>query len=349
MNMKPVETFQHDIAIIGAGPIGLEMAVAFKKAGLDYVHIEGGQIGQTIANFPPHTRFFSSNERIAIAGVPIPDAEQTKCTREHYLAYLRSVAQQFDLQVRTYERVIDMKKRDDAFAIITKSMHKQHRRYDVKRIVLVTGGTAKHRTLGIPGEDLPHVTHDLGEIHQYFDRKVLIVGGKNSAVESALRCYHAGAHVAISYRKAMFPDRVKYWLLPEIVSLIKGGEIAAHFETRPVAILPEHVTLESITDGSQFDVPANHVLTMIGYESDMSLCKMLGVTLNGRLEVPTFNEQTMETDVPDVYVAGTASAGTQEGFRVYIENSHIHVDRIVAALQGKAPPPVPEPYALAES
>lgn len=349
MTRTPIETFQHDIALIGAGPIGIEMAVAFARAGLDYVHIEAGQIGQTIANFPPHTRFFSSNERIAIAGVPIPDPEQTKCSREHYLAYLRSVAKQFDLNVRTYERVIDVQKRDEAFTITTESIHEQHRRYDVKRIVLVTGGTAKHRTLDIPGEDLPHVTHDLGEIHQYFNRRVLIVGGKNSAVESALRCCHAGAHVAISYRKEMFPDRVKYWLLPEIKSLIKDGKITAHFETKPVAISPEHVTLESLTDGTRFDVPADHVLLMIGYQADMSLCRMLGVTLSGRLEVPEFNPQTMETDVPGVYVAGTASAGTQEGFRVYIENSHIHVDRIVAALTGEAPPPEPEPYVLAES
>src|SRR5918995_6310830 len=94
-----------DVAIIGAGPIGLEMAVALKRAGVDYLHLEAKQIAYTISWYAPQTRFFSSNERIAIAGVPLQTADGSKSTREQYLAYLRTVVDLYDLQVNTYEPV----------------------------------------------------------------------------------------------------------------------------------------------------------------------------------------------------------------------------------------------------
>lgn len=342
-------THRHDVAIIGAGPIGLETAIALKREGVDSVHIEAGQIGQVIANFPPGTPLFSSNERIAIAGIPVPSTDQQKCKRDEYLAYLRSVASHFDLDVRTYQRVIDMHRDDEGFHITTHTPLEHEHRYHVNRIVLSTGGTAKHRTLNVPGKELPHVTHDLGEVHQYYKRRVVIIGGKNSAVEAALRCYHVEADVTISYRRDAFPKRVKYWLLPEIEMLIRTGRIRAHFETEPVEITRDVVRLKSVMSDEIIDVPADHVLLMIGYEADMSLFRMLGVTLEGASEMPVFDEATMETDVPGVYVAGTASAGTQFGFKVYIENSHIHAERIAAALTGAPPPPPPKPVVLAES
>jgi thioredoxin reductase (NADPH) len=340
---------RYDVAIIGAGPIGLETAIRLKDEGVDFVHIEAGQIGKVIADFPPRTQFFSSNERIAIAGIPIPSPDQTKSRREEYLAYLRSVATHFELDVRTYQRVIGIARGEGWFDVQTHTPLGHAYRYRVNRIVLATGGTARRRTLDIPGEDLPHVTHDLGEVHRFYKRRVVIVGGKNSAVESALRCWHVGAEVTISYRKAAFPERVKYWLLPEMEMLIRTGRVAAHFETVPVEITRDVVRLKRVGNGETIDVPADHVLLMIGYEADMSLFRMVGVTLEGPNETPVFNEATMETDLPGVYVAGTASAGTQSGFKVFIENSHIHAERIAAALVGKPPPAPPKPVVLPES
>lgn len=348
-NERRPQIEDHDVAVIGAGPIGLEIAIALKQAEIDYVHIEAGQIGQVIAGFPPHTPFFSSNERIAIAGIPIPSTDQQKCKREEYLAYLRSVASHFDLDVRTFQRVTDIMRDGERFELHTHTLLGREHRYRVNKVILSTGGTAKHRTLGIPGEALPHVTHDLGEVHQYYRRRVVIIGGRNSAVEAALRCYHVEANVTISYRGDAFPERVKYWLLPEIEMLIRTGRIAAHFETKPIEITCDAVRLKSVNGDEIIDVPADHVLPMIGYEADMSLFRMLDVTLESDSETPVFDEATMETDVPGVYVAGTASAGTQFGFKVYIENSHIHAERIVAALTGAPPPPPPKPIVLAES
>src|SRR3954470_8198858 len=177
-----------DIVIVGAGPIGLELAVAFKRAGVDYIQFDAKQIGYTISSFPPQTRFFSSNDRIAIAGVPLQTPDQNKCTREQYLAYLRTVVQQFDLRVNTYERVVGIERGREGFIVTTRPAARE-RRYGCRRLVLATGGTATSRTLGIPGENLPHVSSRLDDPHVYFRKRLLIVGGKNSAIETALRCH----------------------------------------------------------------------------------------------------------------------------------------------------------------
>ncbi len=198
--------------IVGAGPLGIELAVALKRAGIDYLHVEAGQIGQTMLGWPPMTRWFSSSERIAIAGVPIQSVAQEKQTREEYLAYLRSVVLQFDLDIRTYEPLLELVPREGGFDLTTRTMAGRTLNYVARYVVLTTGGMARPQRLDIRGEDLPHVSHRLRDPHRYFRRRVLIVGGRNSAVESALRLYHAGADVAVSYRGAAFPDRVKYWL-----------------------------------------------------------------------------------------------------------------------------------------
>ncbi|MDA8746398.1 NAD(P)-binding domain-containing protein, partial [Rubripirellula amarantea] len=191
-----------DVCIVGAGPIGIELAVALKQQGISCQIIEAGPIGQTMSWWAPETRWFSSNERIAIAGVPLVTPDQSKATREQYLAYLRSVVMQFDVQVRSFETVVAIE-RQAANAFVVSS---QPQNGDVihqtqcQHVVLAIGGTDFPRRLAIPGETLPHVDGYLREPHRYFGRKVLVVGGRNSAAEAALRLHHAGADVAISYR-----------------------------------------------------------------------------------------------------------------------------------------------------
>ena len=354
-----------DVAVIGAGPIGLELAVALKRAGINYLHFDAKQIGYTISWFAPHTKFFSSNERIAIAGVPLQTADQSKATREEYLAYLRGVVQQFDLKVNTYEPVAGIDRQGDGTFVLTTRPAGAARTYHARNVVLVTGGTDRPRRLNVPGEDLPHVSHYFDDPHKYFRKRVLVVGGKNSAVEAALRCHHAGAHVSISYRRPKLPAKsIKYWLLPEINGLTDTGRMPAYFGTVPTRITPTHVELARWQDPEATDTPAfdflnpeprtlnpqaDFVLALIGYEADMSLCHMAGVELTGECDTPTFDERTMQTNVPGVYVAGTAVAGTQDKYRVFIENCHVHVDRILAALTGSSPPPAPKPLAAPES
>ena len=321
------------VAIVGAGPIGLELAISLKKAGLKYLHFDARQIGHTISWFAPQTRFFSSNERIAIAGVPLQTADQSKASREEYLAYLRAVVEQFDLEVRTYEPVAKIERRENGFLLTT-----DRGNYAVQKIVLATGGTERSRRLNIPGEDLPHVSHYFSDPHLYFRKRLLIVGGRNSAVEAAIRCHRAGANVSLCYRRERLDSTsIKYWLMPEIAGLMEGYKIEGHFNTQPVEIKPGEVILRR-RDGENFSVAADFVLLLIGYEADMSLCRMAGVEMLAPGEVPLFNPATMETNVPGLYVAGTATAGTQQRYKVFIENCHSHVQRIAAALTHHAPP-----------
>lgn len=337
MSADASPTTRHRAAVVGAGPIGLEMAVALKRAGVDYVHFDAKQVGYTISWFAPQTRFFSSNERIAIAGVPLVTPDQTKATREQYLAYLRSVVRLFDLDVRTYEPVTGIDRDPTGgFVLTTRPMTGATRRTRVDKLILCTGGTDRPRRLNIPGEDLPHVNHYFQDPHAYFGRKLLIIGGKNSAVEAALRCHAAGAEVAISYRRDRLPEKsIKYWLMPEIAGLVKSRHVAAHFSTTPVAIEPGRVLLRR-ADGEVFATPADFVLALIGYEQDNTLLRMAGVELIGGAQSPAFDPATMETNVPGVYVAGTVVGGTQDRFTVFIENCHVHVERIVSAIAGAA-------------
>lgn len=366
-----------EVAIVGGGPIGLEMHAALRARGVECLHFEAGQIGATMGWWAPGTRYFSSPERLGLGGVPLITLDQSKATREEYLAYLRGFAQQFRLPVRTYERVERIERIDDGFLLRTaRSVHgvggpeelERARRDDAppaqwehraRRVVLAIGDMHQPRTLGVPGEDLPHVSHFLDDPHKYYGRRLLIVGGKNSAAEAAIRCWRAGAEVAISYRRDEFdPDRIKYWLLPELKWLIEKGRIGWHPRTAPVRITPGHAELAPTDDwGQPIDastetpasngesggshagerVPADFVLLLTGYVQDPSLFEQLGVELVGAARAPKHDRETMETNVPGVYVAGTATAGTQSRARVFIETSHVHVDRIVAAVAGAAP------------
>lgn len=354
-----------DVLIVGAGPIGLELAVTLKTMGVDYIHLDAGQVGQTVSWYPRQVRFFSSPERIAIAGVPLGTSDQEKATREQYLAYLRGIVQQFGLKVHTYQRVMKVQKQDEGFLVQTRRGSEQLA-YHARQVVLAIGDMHHPQKLNIPGEDLDHVSHYFDEPHRYFGQDLLVVGGRNSAVETAIRCSRAGAKVTLSHRRPKFDDTsIKYWLLPEIQALVKSGEITYLPNTTPTRICDTHVRLvktldtgeidpsPSDTDGPK-DVPADFVLLLTGYRMDTSLFEEAGVTLVGENRGPTFDPDTMMTNVPGLYVAGTAAAGTQKKFRLFIENCHPHVSKIVRSITGQSPPPglindAAKTYSLPES
>lgn len=325
------------VAIIGAGPIGLELAVALKQAGIGYVQFDAGQIGSTIEWYPIDMLFHSSSDRVGIAGVPIQTADQQKVKREEYLAYLRAVVQQFDLKVRTYERVVSVERpADGRFVLRTHAVDGEHVTI-ADNIVLAIGAMHAPRMLGIPGEERPHVSHYFRDPHTYFGKKLLIVGGRNSAVEAAVRCQRAGAEVTISHRGDDFdPKAVKFWLLPEVRALIRDGRVRWLPRTVPVEIGAGTVTLASSNSGERRVVDADFVLAMTGYRQDPTLFDMLGVELRGDDRQPLYDHETMETNVPGVFIAGTAVAGTPpRKVTVIVETCHVHVPRIVAALQGQ--------------
>jgi thioredoxin reductase (NADPH) len=332
-----------EVAIVGAGPIGLELAAALKRAGVDYLHFEAHQIGHTFTWWPRNTYFFSTTERIEIAGIPIQNTLQQRTTGEEYLAYLRSVVEQLDLQVNTYEPVVGIARQGDGFVLHTRPQTGE-RRYFCRKLILASGDMHKPNLLDIPGEDLPHASHYFRDVHPYFRQRLLIVGGRNSAAEAALRCWRAGARVTLSYRRAEFDAKlIKHWILPDLQAQIKQGNIGFFPLTVPVAITPQHVVLERLgadgtPSGQRFEHPTDFVLLLTGFEADVRLFELAGVTLAGASQTPVYDPETMETDVPGLYVAGTAAAGQrQQRYTLFIENSHVHVGRIVRALTGHWP------------
>lgn len=336
-----------EVLLIGAGPIGIEMAVRLKQAGIPFVQVDAGQIGSTIAWYAPQTHFFSSPERIAIAGVPLQTLDQTKATREEYLNYLRGIVQQFDLRIETFERVDSIERRDDGMFLVTTVVRGEERQRVARRVILAIGDMHHPRLLGVPGEELPHVSHYFADPHLYFRRRVLIVGGRNSAVEAAIRCVRVGAEVTLAYRgEELDPEHIKFWLLPELRALVRDGRLMFLPATVVREIGPDAVTL----DPGHRRVEADIVLLLTGYEQDSSLFERAGVILEGPSRHPQYDETTMETNVPGLFVAGTAAAGTQaSSAKAFIETSHVHVDRIIASLTGAPAPAEPVAWEMPES
>jgi len=327
-----------DLIIIGAGPIGVALAIRAKVARLSVRHFDKGQLGQTIKQFPRTMQFFSSNDRISLCSVPIQTANQGKCSREEYLAYLRMLVVQFDLNLETFSAVTAVEAIKGGYRATV--VHQGETEVvSAKRIVFVTGGTAKVRTLEVDGAQMDHVTHHFSDPHRYFQKKLMIIGGKNSAVEAALKCHHSFASVSISYRQETFSaSSIKYWLLPELKGLIKEGKIKVYFGTTVHKIMGNAIALKHSNRNDIETVPVDQVLVQIGYDADMSLLKQAGITLSGDGNTPTYCTTTMETNMPNLYVAGTAIAGTQNSYQVFLENCHIHVTKIMAHITGQQPP-----------
>ncbi len=339
---RKTETTQTEIAIVGGGPIGLELAAALQEVGLDYLLFEARQIGHTISTWPRHTHFYSTAERIAIAGVPIPFADHAHITGEHYLAYLRAVVRQLNLRINAYERVITLERSGDGFELCTETRTGEHI-YQAQQVVLAIGDMESVDKLGIPGENLPHVTHRLDDPHRYFAQQLLVVGGGNSALEFAARCWRAGAEVTLSYRRAKFnPSFVKSALIEDVATLMREEKVAFLPRTTPVEIGPQYVTLAPTrhgepTDGERTQHRADFVLLCTGYRADMSLFEQVGVTLEEPGRAPRFDPKTMETDVPGLYVAGTAANGDRGRHKLFIETTHQHVTKIVKHISGQEP------------
>lgn len=321
------------LAIIGAGPIGLELAVNLKRNGIEYLHFDAKQIGYSISWWPRNTHFFSTTERIEIAGVPMQMTGQQRATGEEYLAYLRGIVEQFNLHVNTYEALVRVEQQPQCFLLTTRSMTGE-RTYTCQKLVYAFGDMHRPNMLGIPGESLPHVSHYMNDPHDFFRKRVLVVGGRNSAVESALRCWRVGGQVALSYRRKRFdPDIVKDWILPDLLTQIERGNIQFFPETAPVEIKPGSTTLEDVS-GKRFQHETDFVLLHTGFIQETALFELSGVAMSGESNVPTYNPETMETNVPGLYVAGTAAAGTQKRYQLFIENCHEHVGRIFQHLTG---------------
>jgi thioredoxin reductase (NADPH) len=321
-----------DVLIIGAGPSGLAAAIAAKKRNLDYQVLEQGVLVNSIYHFPPQMVFFTTPELLEIGGLPMT-SPYDKPTRAEALKYYRKVVDTYDLHIAYGEKVVAVRREgregEKLFEIETWSKAATTRLREARHVIFAIGYYDHPVMLGIPGEDLPHVHHYYGEPHPHYRQRVVIVGGGNSAAESALEMFRAGAHVTLIHRNPQLKSTIKYWVRPDIENRIKEGSIAARLGQCVREIRPTSVMLAS---GEELAADAVYLLT--GYRADTELMTRAGIELNHR-EAPIHDPETFETNVPGLFIAGGAIAGVDTG-TVFIENGRFHGEKIVEVIAGRA-------------
>ncbi|GBD05136.1 Thioredoxin reductase [bacterium HR20] len=315
-----------DVAIIGAGPTGLSCAIEAMRSSLQCLVFDKGSICDSIRRFPVNMTFFSTPEQLELGGVPFT-TPNVRPTRQEALQYYRIVAQRLGIPLQLYTRVDRVSKKDDAFVIET-----ERGTWHARTVIIATGYFDHTNRLGIEGEELPHVRHYYTEPFEYSGMRVLVVGGKNSAVETALDLWRHGASVELVHRRPTLGESVKYWLKPDIENRIRNGEIRAHFSTVVRRIVPGAVLLERTTDGITWWHECDFVLLQIGYRPDAAFLRRCGVEVDQRTLIPRYDPATFETNVPGLYVAGSVMCGC-ETWNIFIENGRAHARPIVASIR----------------
>ena len=317
-----------DVIIVGAGPSGLATAIAAKRQGLDYLIVEKGVLVNSIFNFPMHMVFFTTPELLEIGGLPLV-TPYDKPTRLEALRYYRRVVDTYDIQVSYHEAVVSIERDDDGVFAVTTTRRGVTRERHARAVVLAIGYYDLPNYLGVPGEDLPHVSHYYTDAHPYYRQRVVVVGGKNSAAEASLELFRAGVHVTLVHRHATLGDSIKYWVRPDIENRIKEGSIAARFDSAVVAITPTAVIIDN--KGTREEIPAEGVFLLTGYHPDVELMRRAGIECHPDSLAPTLNPETYETNVPNLFIAGGAIAGRHTG-NIFIENGRFHGERIITVL-----------------
>lgn len=317
-----------DVVIIGGGPIGIACGLEAKKKGLSYLIIEKGPIVNSLFNYPVNMQFFSSSERLEIDDIPFISKE-AKPKRDEALEYYRRIVTSNQLNIHLFERVMDVEKTEDGFTIISEKS-----KYVANQVVVATGFYDLPNMLNVPGEDLPKVSHYYKDPHFYASQKLAVIGASNSAVDAALECWRKGAEVTMIIREPEIGKRVKYWVRPDILNRIKEGSITAYYNSNVTEIKEDEVIFKT-PEGEQ-RIENDFVLALTGYMPNFAFLERLGITLSDDAnKFPEYNEETMETNIPGLYLAGVICGG-METHKWFIENSRIHAKIIMKAIQEKA-------------
>jgi thioredoxin reductase (NADPH) len=324
-----------DLVIVGAGPSGLAVAIAAHQAGLGYEVLEKGILVNSIFHFPAQMTFFTTPDLLEIGGLPFVTPYE-KPTRAEGLKYYRRVAETFGLRIRLGETVLSVRPQPDGdaggFWAVSTRRGAEERVRVTRNVVFATGYYDNANGLGIPGEDLPHVCHYYDEPHPFWRKRVVVVGGKNSAAIAALELFRAGAEVTLVHRRPVLADSIKYWIKPDIENRIKEGSIPARFGTCVTEIRPGAVVLEG--PAGREELPADQVFLLTGYHPDPRMLVAAGVRVDPETLVPQHDPRTLETNVRGVYIAGALASGRQTS-RIFIENGRFHGETIVGAITGR--------------
>jgi thioredoxin reductase (NADPH) len=314
-----------DVIIIGGGPCGLSAAIEIQKMGLRAIVIEKGNIVNAIYRYPTHQTFFSSSEKLSIGDVPFI-TEERKPKRNQALVYYREVVKRHQLDIRPFETVISVERSDEFLVKTSKAA------YSASYVVAATGYYDFPNKLEVPGAGMEKVMHYFKEGHPYFDCDVLVIGGKNSAVDAALELHKAGSRVTVSYHGTSYSKSVKPWILPEFDGLVRSGEITMLFDSIVDEIREGEVEL-TVNDTKE-TLPNDFVFAMIGYHPDHRFLEQMGIQIDKASGRPKFDEETMESNVDGLFIAGVIAAGNNAN-EIFIENGRFHGRQIAAAIAKK--------------
>jgi thioredoxin reductase (NADPH) len=333
-----VSNESRDLIVVGAGPCGLACAISAMRAGLSVEVLDCDVVVASIAQYPTYATFFSTSDKLSLGGLPfiIPGE---KPARRDALAYYRAVVRHFRIPVRQRHRVTRIDGAAGDFRVQLALAGDDTLEKRAKAVVVATGYFGSPNRIGVPGEDLPHVTHIYKEGHEAFDQDVVVAGGGNSAAEAALDLWRCGARVTLVHFGPTFDKRIKPWVLPDFENRVKEGSIATRWNSRVRAINPRSVIVGSGADEEA--LPASRVYLMTGFAPNMGLLAAKGVPINATTGIPEHNPETLETSVPGLFIAGVVVAG-YDANKVFIENGRFHGDKIVARITGTPVPPEPK-------
>ncbi|MGC2420683.1 MAG: YpdA family putative bacillithiol disulfide reductase [Candidatus Acidiferrales bacterium] len=331
----------YDVLCIGAGPTGLACAIEATRAGMRSLVVDKGCLCNSLFHYPTNMTFFTTPERMEIGDLPMI-TDGSKPTRTEALKYYRRAMEHYRVETRLYERVARIEGKEGAFAVHALDDSGSPRVYRAAKIIIATGYYDLPNRLGIPGEDLPHVSHYFTEAHPYWNQDVVVIGGKNSAAEAALDLFRAGARVTLVHRDAQMGKSLKYWVKPDIENRISAGEIRALFHTSVTRIEPHQVWISN--DSGESALPAAQVFAMTGYHPDFDFLERQGIRLDPQTRKPECNPDTLESNIPGIYLAGVVIGGLHTS-EIFIENGRFHGRQIIAAITGKGRLAEPAPVA----
>ncbi|NNE78386.1 MAG: YpdA family putative bacillithiol disulfide reductase [Pricia sp.] len=312
------------VVIIGGGPIGIACGLEAKKKGLSYVILEKGPIVNSLFNYPINMQFFSSSEKLEIDGIPFISKE-AKPKRNEALEYYRRIVTSNDLNIRLFEKVLDVHKSDEVFSVNTDKSS-----YKADNIIVATGFYDLPNLLNVPGENLPKVSHYYKDPHFYASQKLAVIGASNSAIDAALECWRKGSEVTLIIRGPEVGQRVKYWVRPDIINRIEEGSIKVYYNTTVKAIRETELLLDT-PEGTK-TLENDFVLALTGYMPNFDFLERLGIELSeDDKRLPLYNADTMETNIPGLFLAGVICGG-METHKWFIENSRIHAPMIIDSI-----------------
>jgi bacillithiol disulfide reductase len=319
-----------DVLIVGAGPTGLACGIEAVRAKLEVLLVEKGCLVNSLFSYPANMTFFTTRERLEIGGLPFSSVN-VKPTRAEALEYYRRAADYYKLPIRYSERVEAIGVRDGGFRVTAENASGRPIEYHTRKVIIATGYYDRPNYLGIPGEDLPKVSHYALEGHAFYGRKVAVIGGANSAAVTGLDLYRHGAEVTIVHREPELSRHIKYWIRPDIENRIKEKSIQALFSSQVESIGERSICVKNNHDES-FELENDFVFALTGYHPDIELLQRAGVQIDPKSYRPACNPKTLETNVPGLYVAGVVISGRHTN-EIFIENGRFHGKQIIEDLQ----------------